>query len=152
MVMDDNESDDDLAARLGHVLARRDPVPQDVIHAAKASGAWRTVEAELALLLYDSVLDEESAGVRGGGSRLLTFTSARVTVDVEILGWGRTVVGQVDGPGSALVEICYADGAVAVETDASGHFTHASGRTGPMSVRITDARTGAAIRTEWVVI
>lgn len=150
-MIDEHESDDNLAAWLGRVLAHRDQVPQEVIRAAKASGIWRTVDAELALLLYDSVLDEESAGVRGGASRLLTFTSARVTLDVEILGPDRAVVGQVDGTGPAQVEICYSDGAVAVDTDASGHFMHARGRAGPMSVRITDA-AGAVVRTEWVVI
>jgi hypothetical protein len=151
-VVDDNESEDDLAARLGGVLARRDPVPKEVIDAAKASAAWRTVDAELALLLYDSVLDEEFAGVRGGGSRLLTFTSPRVTVDIEVLGRGRGMVGQVDGTGPARVEICSAGGAVPVETDASGHFSYGAGGAGPMSVRITDEHTNTVIRTEWVVI
>jgi hypothetical protein len=152
MVNGDNENDDELAARLGRAIARRDPVPQDVIRAAKASGAWRTADAELAMLLYDSVLDEEFAGVRGGGSRLMTFTSARVTVDIEISGRDRVVVGQVEGVDPAGVEICYAEGAVAVETDPSGHFSLPSGRSGPMSVRITDGRAGTVIRTEWVVI
>lgn len=151
-MIDDNESDDDLAARLGRILAQRDPVPQKVIHAAKASGVWRTVDAELALLLYDSVLDEESAGVRGRGSRLLTFTSAQITVDLEITGGSRAIVGQVDTEGPASVEICYAEGAVPVDTDPSGHFSHGAGRAGPMSVRVTDNRTGAVVRTEWVVI
>lgn len=151
-MIDDDESDDGLAARLGRVLAQRDRVPREVIDAAKASGAWRSVDAELALLLYDSVLDDEFAGVRGGGSRLLTFTSGRVTVDIEILGRGGGMVGQVDGAGRARVDICYAESAVPVETDASGHFSHSGSRAGPMSVRITDDRAGTVIRTEWVVL
>lgn len=151
-MIDDNDSDDYLAARLGRVLAAHDPVPKHVLEAAKASGSWRTVDAELALLLYDSVLDkEELVGMRGGGSRLLSFTSPRVSLDIEVLGPGRGLIGQVDGAGRARVEICYAELSVSVETDATGHFADRQCRAGPISVRITDD-TGKVTRTEWVVI
>jgi hypothetical protein len=130
-MIDDYESDDELQARLGVVLARVDPPPTEVIAAAKASATWRTVDAELASLMYDSVLDRsESIGVRGGGGRLLTFSS----------------------PNAARIEICYGDGVVPLDTDHIGHFSCGSVRPGPISLRVTDDATGTVTQTEWFVI
>ena len=45
-----------------------EPVPADVVAAAKATFTWRTIDAELAALTFDSVADADAlAGVRGGG-------------------------------------------------------------------------------------
>jgi hypothetical protein len=149
----DNEPDDGLAARLGAVLARRDPVPSSVIAAAKASRVWRAVDAELALLLHDSAVEsDELAGVRGGGSRLLTFVSPGVTVELEVLGRGRGLIGQVVAKGGTRVELCEPERVVPVEVDRTGHFSSTDAPAGPMSVRVTDERSGAVTQTEWVAI
>jgi hypothetical protein len=151
--MDDFETDDELAGRLGQLLARIDPVPASVIVAAKASAAWREFDAELAVLLHDSVLDRnEWVGVRGGGTRLLTFASPEVTVELEILDSNRGLIGQVDGSGIGTVEICRPEGSIPVEIDPIGHFSSRSVPAGPMSIRVTDNESGAVTQTEWVVI
>ena len=152
-MIDHHESDDELATRLGRALARLDPVPAGVVAAAKASSAWRTVDAELAVLLHDSVLDrDEWAGVRGGGRRLLTFTSPDVTVELEVLGRGQGFVGQVTAARPARVELCHADDRLPVETDALGSFSFAAVPPGPVSVRTTDTVSGVVTQTEWVVL
>jgi hypothetical protein len=152
-MIDEHESDDELATRLGRALARFDPVPRSVVTAAKASRTWRTIDAELAVLLHDSVLDRDQwAGVRGGGSRLLTFTSPDVTVELEVLGWGRGLIGQVTGARTARVEICHGNERTPVETDALGHFRSDTVPAGPVSVRATDAESGTVTQTEWVVL
>ena len=149
---DDFETDDELAARLGGAIARHDPVPRSVVMAAKASRVWRTIDTELAVLLHDSALDrDEWVGVRGGGSRLLTFTSPDVTVEVEVLSGGRGLIGQVTGARTARVEICHADTRVEVETDALGHFSSKRIPHGPTSLRMT-AENGAVTQTEWVAL
>lgn len=149
----DYEPDDELMSRLGEILARVDPVPEDVVAAAKASATWRTIDTELATLSYDSVLDRnELIGVRGGGSRLLTFTSPGITVELEVLGGGRGLIGQIGGTAADRVEICFPHGAQSVETDALGHFSLSRPHRGPMSVRVTDDGAGTVFQTEWVVI
>jgi hypothetical protein len=146
-------SDDELMSRLGSLLAQVDPVPSAVIDAARASATWRTIDSELAALRYDSVLDRnEWAGVRGGGSRWLSFTSPNLTIELEVLGGRRAkLVGQVEGAGTGRVEICYPDATFPVETDRVGQFSCPS-HPGPMSVRVTDDATGTVTQTEWVVI
>lgn len=147
------ETDDELAARIGRILAITDPVPATVVAAARASGSWRGVDAELAVLMYDSVFDrDELAGVRGGGPRLLTFTSPDLTVELEVRSAGRGVVGQVDGPSAGRVEMCRRGASVPLETDPSGHFVSEASVSGPISIRVTDETTGTVTQTEWVVI
>src|SRR5436309_2911374 len=62
-----------------------DPVPERVTFAAKASLAWRTVDAELAELTYDSALDADRLTlVRGAAAaRLLTFSASGLTADIQ---------------------------------------------------------------------
>lgn len=152
-MIDDHLSDDELAARLGRALARLDPVPREVVAAAKASGSWRSVDAELAVLLRDSVLErEESVGVRGGGARLLTFTSPDVTVELQVLGAGRGLVGQVSGSGPVSVEVCAGAERVPLETDDLGQFSAGTVPPGPVSFRMTDVESGVVTQTEWVVL
>lgn len=152
-MMDDYESDDALLNRLGRLLAEVDPVPKSVIDAAKASATWRTIDSELAALRHDSVLDRnEWVGVRGGGSRWLSFTSPNLSIELEVLGGRRArLIGQVEGLSAGRVEICYPNATVPVETDRVGQFSCPT-QPGPMSVRVTDNATGMVTQTEWVVI
>lgn len=151
-MIDDFETDEELAARLGRALARVDAVPSDVIAAARASRIWRTVDSELAALMYDSVFDRgDRVGVRGFGSRMLTFSSPQLTVELEVVDAGTTVIGQVSAGTGARVEICHADGSAPVEVDHVGHFSYRRVRQGAMSVRVTDP-DGTVTQTEWVVI
>jgi hypothetical protein len=64
-----------LEAGLRDAAARFDPVPAELIQAAVAAFSWRTADAELAALAFDSLLDQPGdALVRSaGGPRLLSF-------------------------------------------------------------------------------
>jgi hypothetical protein len=153
MIDDDLESDDELAERLGQLIARVDPVPSHVLAGARASRTWVTFDAELAELMYDSILDEdELVGVRGNGGRLLTFISAETTVELEVLPAGRGIVGQVGGPTVPHLEIRHAAGSVPVEVDPVGRFSARHVPAGPISLRLTSGESGAVTQTEWVVI
>ena len=76
-----NVSDDDrLLGELRRLVSRVDPVPDEVTAYAKAALGWRRIDAELAELLSDSVLEPDSLAItRGDGSqaRRLTFRSGR---------------------------------------------------------------------------
>src|SRR3954463_13001834 len=97
-----NEHDnhyEDLLAELRLAALIVDPVPQRVTFAAKASLAWRTIDAELAELTYDSALDADRLTlVRGAAAaRMLTFSASGLTVDVEVeeLDGGLRLIGEV---------------------------------------------------------
>lgn len=137
-------SDDDaLLAELADLLAE-DP-PPEVLHAARESLTWRTVDAELAALEYDSLLDGAAAGVRSGATgRTVTFAGGGLTVELEVEGTpgGRRAVGQVVPAGGAELELL-AEGSVLATTlaDDLGRFVLPL-TTAPRLVRIRVRRAG----------
>jgi len=96
--MRDSPEDERLLDELRRVLDRTDPMPEQVTRAARESYTWRTVDAELAALAWDSDADRPLASVRGtGDARLLTFDAEGLRFDLEISGSGRDrrLVGQL---------------------------------------------------------
>ena len=73
---------DPLLAELADVIEHADPVPASVLVAAKAAFTWRTIDADLAELVADSLA--EAAGVRGReAARLLTFRASAIDGEVD---------------------------------------------------------------------
>jgi hypothetical protein len=74
-----------------------------VVSAAVAAFAWRTVDAELAELAYDSAVDAGLAlrSSAGDGVRALSFTAGEATVELELA--DGEVLGQLLPPGPAEV-------------------------------------------------
>src|SRR5688500_18840211 len=108
-----DDDDTRLLSELGRIVASHDPVPSDVVAAAKASFTWRTIDAELAELAFDSLVDDDAVLVRGDDQpRLLTFEGASVTVEIEIvaLAGERRVVGQLVPTQPATIEITHRAG------------------------------------------
>ena len=72
-----NPTDDALQELLGIGLQDADPVPEHVLAAARGAWTWRTIDQELADLVFDSAT--ELSGVRDrGGARQLTFQAPGV--------------------------------------------------------------------------
>ena len=92
------EPDDELEAELRRLAADREPVPAELVQAAVDAFGWRDIDAELAELVYDSLVDADEASlVRGPpGQRLVSFAVGGMTIDVEVTsaGPGRTVMGR----------------------------------------------------------
>jgi hypothetical protein len=150
-------SDDELIAELRDLVARVDPVPDEVVMAARSAIAWRRMDAELAELLYDSVLDQEPlAGVRAGiGVRQLTFEAPATTIEVEVVEEGglRRLVGQVVPPGPAALQVRHQGGTATAVADALGRFSVDGLRPGPIRIRVEpEGSAGLAVETGWVVI
>ena len=105
------EPDDELEAELRRLAADREPVPAELVQAAVDAFGWRDIDAELAELVYDSLVDADEASlVRGPpGQRLVSFAVGGLTIDVEVTsaGAGRTVMGQIAPPQRASVDIRY---------------------------------------------
>lgn len=148
--------DDQLVDRLREVIEATDPPPRRLVDVAKASLAWRSVDAELAELMSDSSA-EPAAAIRSAGEapRLLTFTAGDTIVVLEVTreAGAHRVMGQIVAPGAATVEVRHSDGVLSVTTDADGRFRAAPVPGGPISVscRFDDGERPAVV-TSWVSI
>lgn len=144
-----------LLAELRSALGRVDPVPDEVVSAARGSFTWRTIDAELAQLTYDSALDENAlVGVRTSmGSRLLSFEAASVTIEVSVeeTPSGRRLVGQLAPPRPATIAVRSAGRTIEARADDLGRFAAEGVEPGPLSVRV-DFEDGRRFETEWLTL
>ena len=156
--MTDAPDDNSLEQELRRVAARLDPVPPEVVQAAIDAFSWRDIDAELAELVFDSLLEADQATlVRGSpGQRLVSFKTPELTVDVEVTSTpaGREVMGQITPPQRATVEIRHSAGVVSTDADELGRFRSASLPAGPMSLRLSPAADSPrpAVVTDWLAI
>jgi len=99
--------DDELLARLAEAQQAAESVPREFIEAGKAAYAWRTIDAELAELVYDSAMEEvQLAGqIRAEQAQLraLTFTTSELTLEIEVT--AEALLGQLVPPKSGEVEV-----------------------------------------------
>jgi hypothetical protein len=148
----------ELLAQIREVLDETDPVPQFLLEAARETYTWRTIDAELAELTGDSLL--EGAAVRSSRApRLLTFTAEAATLVVEVAehvrgaSLGRRLLGQILSPRPADIEVRHAQGTFSVMADEYGRFRAEAVPTGPISLA---CRFGGAVKpqlvTSWVTI
>lgn len=147
-------SDEELLAALGATLGS-DSVPERVMASARAAYTWRTIDAELAALSFDSLLaDDGLATVRSVGmaSRLLTFEASHLTVEIQVCPEGHHLVGQLVPPQSARVEVQHPGGTMSVPADELGRFSVEAlpGRLIRLCCRVADDDT--AIETEWITL
>ena len=99
-------SDDELLTALRTAVRAREAVPAGWIEMARAAYAWRTIDAELAELTRDSAAGlGASAPVRSeaAGIRSLTFSSAHLTIEVEVT--DEALFGQILPPREGTVEV-----------------------------------------------
>lgn len=144
--------DEQLLTELRAALDGFDVVPESVRAAARDAFTWRTIDAELAALSYDSFMDDkELAGVRSGGDavRMLTFEAEQLTVEVEVE-HGR-LIGQLVPPQGGQVEVRHSGGSMTVEADEVGRFVAEPVPRGPFSLRC-HTETATAIVTDWIVL
>lgn len=137
--------DDELLDRLRGLAAVQDPVPASVLTAAKGAFALRTLDDELADLLFDSLLDEALVGIRGNASRQLAFGVRDMTIDLDVDDEG--LVGQLSPSGPTVIELEMLGGSVTGEVDELGRF-FLTRPTGPFRLRV--GVDGHQVTTEWV--
>lgn len=151
-----DEADARLLDQLRLVVSRVDPVPADVEEAARATYTWRTIDAELAELAYDSLLDDDRlVGVRGDAPRTLTFEGPAFSVEVEVaeVGGFRRLLGQLVPPHPAEIEVRHPGGLIKVGADDIGRFAAAGVAPGLVSLRCRlDGVDGPPLETAWVTL
>lgn len=144
-------NDEQLLAELRDALLTAQQVPPEFVAAGKAAFAWRTVDAELAALSYDSTTAEDLADTRTeyAGVRALSFRASDVSIELEVT--SDAVLGQLVPPRAGQIEVQTQDGArQQVTADETGWFTiRPLPRT---SFRLQVRTAGANLITEWVTL
>lgn len=144
-------SDDDLLAAVKDLSGSQ--VPPGAADAAMGLFTWRTVDAELAVLTADSVL-EAPAGVRGASeARTLTFATQDVQVVVEITesAGRRQLLGQLVPGRPGQVSVRQGAAVRTVEADHLGRFVIDDlGPRAPLSLRCSWG--DGAVSTDWVLV
>jgi len=152
-VAGDGYDDVRLLADLNSLYENDDPVPEEVLEAARGAFAWSDFDAQLARLL-----DEESLSGRAvratGDQHLLTFEAEQLTFVVEAteLADGRKLVGQVvpAGPRELGLESA-GGGSASTEVDELGRFSLPQLPAGPARLRC-ELPDGTRVVTEWGAI
>jgi hypothetical protein len=150
---------DQLPDGLAQLLRQVDPVPANVVEAARSSFGWRTLESELAQLTADSLL--VSADVRGEQPRMLTYQAGERTIEAEVsdLGGRLRILGQLSPPQPARVRADQPAGAAGVEVvaDSLGRFSIGGLPSGPTRLVCQPLGpdgepAGAEVHGEWLVL
>ena len=149
--------DELLLTELRRVALLLDPLPTRLVHAARESLTWRSVDAELAALLSDSALEDERAAlVRStAGLRAVAFESSAVTIELDVVAAGsrRTLVGQLVPPAPAAVEVQTTGPRTSVDADAQGVFRFEDVPSGQMRLRVTGhPDADGPVETSWITI
>ena len=146
-------SDDDLLELVGRALRAADPVPDRVMEGARAAWTWRTIDQELAELVFDSAA--ELTGVRSEETaRQLTFRSPGMEIEVMIVDEAsRRIVGQLVPPGAHTVQLLSSDDVVREETtDRLGRFSFDAVAPGPVRLAVVDPDGTHIVTTEWTLL
>ncbi len=152
----DLNNDEVLLSLLSEAIDEADPVPPAAAAAAKAVARLQDIDAELAIFVADSRLDEEAllfrhdlTMARSGEQpdRIVSFATPQVGIDLEFQGDGSTIVGVITPPISAPVDLETTSGSATTTSDDLGRFHLASGP-GPCRLRIHVH--DSAVITPWI--
>jgi hypothetical protein len=145
--------DDQLLEALRQALRAREAVPAEFVEAGKSAFAWHNIDAELAQLTYDSSHDlayEPALRAEDASIRALTFTSAHLTVELEVT--GDTLLGQVIPAQSGMITVQPRDGGeTTVTADEIGCFSIRPIPSGPFRLHCRTAADLDAL-TGWITL
>ncbi len=150
--MSDGWDDERLLGALCEAIRTRQDVPPGFVETAKSAYAWHNIDAELAQLTYDSSRDTWSVSLRSetASIRALTFTSAHVSIELEVT--ENCLLGQVMPPRMGMIEVQARAGATAVApVDEIGCFSIEPIPPSPFRLRYR-AENGTEVVTGWVII
>jgi hypothetical protein len=150
---DDLDWDDEqLLAALGEAMRVRRQVPEWFIETGKNAYAWHNIDAELAQLTYDSQTDRgRAAAVRSEAAsiRALTFTSAQVSIELEV--GEESLLGQIIPPRAGTLEVHTTAGVTSSPVDEIGCFVVDPIPSSPFRLRCR-TEDGADVLTGWITL
>jgi hypothetical protein len=151
--MHDGWDDDTLMEALRGALRARQAVPSWFVETARNAYAWHNIDAELAELTYDSSRDRDaSASLRSESAsiRALTFTSAHLTIELEI-GEG-ALLGQIMPPREGTIDAQTQAGAtIPAAIDEIGCFSIEPIPPGPFRLHC-HTEDGTDVVTGWITL
>jgi hypothetical protein len=138
-----------LEEELRRAAAVLDPVPAELRRLAVEAFVLHDLDARIAELTFDSLVD--AIPVRGVADppRMLTFRAGELTVDVEVTGDG--LMGQVLPPQPAGIEVLGGPHPASPGTlaaDELGRFSSDVPPSGPFALRLRAG--GQVVVTEWL--
>lgn len=148
--MSEPDADQELLELLARGLAADDPIPARTSESARAVFTWRTIDAELLEIGFDSAVDELT-GVRGAGAtvRAIRFAAGDVEVEVDIE--DDHIDGQVLGSEPTSIRLERPDGsAVSTLGDDLGRFEFDGVGQGPVRFRVESGAESHV--TQWFVV
>jgi plasmid stability protein len=145
-------TDDELLEALRRAVTTREAVPADFVAAAKQAFAWHNIDAELAQLTYDSRAADHALATRteAASIRALTFTSGRLTIELEVA--QDSLVGQVVPAQPAVITVLPRTGSeIVITADEIGCFSVEPIPGGQFRLR---CRTSAGVETMtgWITL
>jgi hypothetical protein len=144
------DDDQEILDELSEALRGTAPLADKLAVYGKGAYAWRTVDQDLLLasLTFDSSLEHaQERRSEPGESRVLTFTAAPLSLELEVV--PDHVVGQIVPPGPGEIQVETADGVTFhVEADDIGFFDLPNMPRGP--VRLRCDTPAARLVTDWI--
>jgi hypothetical protein len=152
-------SDDDLVRKLSEVINRTIDHPVDTRRLADAAFSLRSLDAELAVVTFDSALEPaQSAGTRAAGTdtRHLRFEFGEVVIELDLEGDDNATLeltGVLQPPSPATIAVFVRSGEfeATATVDAFGRFAFDGVPHGPMQLHL-DRPDAGAIRTDVLTI
>ncbi|GIH05624.1 hypothetical protein Rhe02_36910 [Rhizocola hellebori] len=152
--MDDD--DDELIGELSQAAELADPVPPYLVDAGIAAYTFRTIDAELAALVFDSAAAGSDQLVRSERpARMLSFETADLSIELEIIPQGEIIhlVGQILPPAVVQIDVRQPDLVSTGSTDGLGRFSLILPTPGPFQLSLPYAAAhGGAMVTEWISV
>lgn len=146
----DLSDDDALLAALREAIAAHDNVPASFVATGKNAYAWHNIDAELAQLTYDSDIDERMVAATRSETasiRALTFTSARLSLELEVT--ENSLLGQISPARTGTIEVHTTAGTTTTTVDEIGFFTVDPKPDGSFRLRYRTP-DGADVMTGWI--
>lgn len=141
-------SDEFLVAALKDALRAADSVPPEFVAAGKAVHSWDALDAELAALVADSALDAAATRAEPASLRALTYSSAAVTIELEVT--RQAILGQLLPPQAGTVTVhARAAEVTEVAADRLGFFAIRPAPSGPFRLRCRTP-SGVDVMTGWI--
>lgn len=133
-------------------LIESDPVPEDVIAFARAAYTWRTLEAELATLDFDSAESGDEVGVRSSATlRMISFQAGQWMLDIEFDEAAERLLGIIAPETRFRVDVHTSGTFFTTESDEAGRFRADGVGRGPLSL-VLYLPGGQVVKTQWVVL
>ncbi|MGI9003881.1 MAG: hypothetical protein ACR2GH_19905 [Pseudonocardia sp.] len=146
--------DDELLVTLGTALREEREVPERFLEAGKAVFAWQSIDAELAALTFDSLVDAHPVAAAARAERAtireLTFASPKIKIHMQVT--GTSLYGQIVPAQAGTIEVRTAEHAPqVVEVDEQGWFTVAPVPGGSFRLHCRTL-SGTSALTDWLTV